>query len=80
MPANLSSTLHPAGGGRRLITTPTGDTGKTVRIAARPATIPRDKNVLLGYRSEFDFMKFTDLSVGRRTTDEQHRADGARCV
>jgi hypothetical protein len=29
------------------ITTPTGDTGKTVRITARPATIPRDMNVLL---------------------------------
>src|ERR1700688_3254928 len=29
-------------GRRRLITTPTGDTGKTVRIIARPATIPRD--------------------------------------
>jgi hypothetical protein len=34
-------------GGRRRITTPTGDTGKTVRITARPATIARDKNVLL---------------------------------
>jgi hypothetical protein len=32
---------------RRLITIPMGDTGKTVRITARPATIPRDRNVLL---------------------------------
>ena len=39
--------MRHAEDGRRLITTPTGDTGKTVRITARPATIPRDKNVLL---------------------------------
>jgi hypothetical protein len=46
-------------GGRRLITTLTGDTGKTVRIAPRSAAIPYEG----GYRSELDFMTFTDLSL-----------------
>src|SRR5258706_15043192 len=36
---------------------------KAARISARPATTPRAKYVLLASVSEFEFMKFTDLSL-----------------